>query len=76
MMLRLYHFDRYLAVQIMPDVIELFADSGGKSLGDWSFDYHRRDHLCQVKWIDGRVVVPHGGIPREELKMIFLAQRP
>ncbi len=74
MMPRLYHFDRYLAVQIVPDVIELYHDSGGENIGDWGFDCHRRKHLCQVRWVDDQVVVPHGGLPREALERIFLAQ--
>ncbi len=74
MMPRLYHIDRYLAVLIVPNVIELFRDNGGENIGDWGFDCHRRDHLCQVRWIDGQVVVPHGGLPLDALKRIFLDQ--
>lgn len=71
-MKRLYKIDHYLVVQVVPNVLELFQDSGGENIGDWGFDCHCLDHVCQVKWIGGRVVAPHGGLPIEALRRIFL----
>lgn len=45
------------AIRVDPDTIEIF-------------DVMYR-HVCQVKWEDGRMEAPHGGLPREELKQIF-----
>ena len=45
------------AVQVNPETIEIFNDS--------------RQYVCQVKWVDGELVCPHGGLPRDELEQIF-----
>ncbi len=45
------------AVQVNPETIEIFNDS--------------HQYVCQVKWVDGELVCPHGGLPRDELEQIF-----
>ena len=64
--------DTWMAVQIVPDVIELFGEEYlGPSISLEESDQIRFYHQCQVKWIDDQVVVPHGGLPREALEKIF-----
>jgi len=49
--------DVWWAVQVHPEAIELFNVDGV--------------YLCQVKWIDGEVQGPVGGIPVDQLREIF-----
>jgi hypothetical protein len=48
--------DRWFAVQVHPEVIELFE----------GYVY-----ICQVRWIDGKVDCTRGGIPTTKLRDIF-----
>jgi hypothetical protein len=45
------------AVRVDPDTIEIF-----NQLKEW---------VCQVKWVDGKLECPRGGLPRKELEEIF-----
>jgi len=67
---RLHKIDNtWMAVQIVPDVIELFG--GENHLLDKPDTLVSFHHQCQVKWVDGQVVAPHGGLPLEALRRIF-----
>jgi hypothetical protein len=43
-------------VQVHPEVIEIFQQN---------------EYLCQVRWVDGELVCPQGGLPRPHLELMF-----
>jgi len=49
-------------VQVHPKVIEVFD--------------RRCEYLCQVRWVAGELVCPHGGLPREDLERMFREANP
>jgi hypothetical protein len=53
---RLINIDGWFAVQVHPEVIELFE----------GYTY-----ACQVRWIDGEIDCTRGGIPVDQLRSIF-----
>jgi hypothetical protein len=53
---RLIKIDNWFAVQVHPEVIELFE----------GYVY-----ACQVRWIDGEIDCTRGGIPADQLRLIF-----
>ena len=69
-MKRLYKIDGiWMAVQVVPDVIELFIfDGEDVGVTDTVVPYA---HACQVKWIDNQVVATRGGLPLDALRGIF-----
>ena len=57
----LKRFDRWLAVQVHPEVIELFSESSNENLV----------YQCQVSWDGSNVMCTRGGIPYHELRSMF-----
>ena len=53
---RLITFGSNQLVQVHPETIEVFQQG---------------EYLCQVKWIDGELVCPQGGLPRPKLEIMF-----
>jgi hypothetical protein len=58
---RLKKFDGWVAVQVHPEVIELFSESRV------CFVYQ-----CQVSWDGSNVMCTQGGIPYHELRQMFM----
>lgn len=50
-------FDRWL-VQVHPETIEVFTDNA--------------EHVCQVRWIDGKMDYSQGGLPLAAIEAMFM----